>query len=132
MLHIENRSPFHCLLDFGTLVDRDLRVEHAHLARVHAQLNAETGGRIDLTLVNWSLYFVIVRKGGERAGLEDSNLQTRFVHIDRLGLGVELVWFEADNYCQNSQRQPRKSHCVPFPSFHSSPMAYGTRNDTFA
>src|ERR1035438_2571908 len=69
MLDIENRSSFHCLLDFGTLVDRDLRVEHAHLARVHAQLNAGAGGRIDLTLVNWSLYFVI-RSEERRVGEE--------------------------------------------------------------
>ena len=52
---------------------------------------------------------MIVRKRGERAGLEDTNLQTGLVHVDRLGLGVELVWSEADNDCQNSQRQPRKS-----------------------
>jgi hypothetical protein len=91
MLDIENRIPLHCVLDFGTLVDRDLRVEHAHLARVHAQLNARTGGRIDLALVNWSLYFVIVGKRGERTGFEDSNLQTGLVHIDRAGLGIEVV-----------------------------------------
>src|ERR1700684_4070820 len=104
MLDIENLRPFHRVLDFGTLVDRDLRVEHAHLARVHAQLNAWSGGRIDLSLVdlsllNWGLYFVVVGKGGERAGLEDSNLQTGFVHIDRMGLGVEVVWSEAENDC---------------------------------
>ncbi|MGA7928571.1 MAG: hypothetical protein WCA20_21575 [Candidatus Sulfotelmatobacter sp.] len=58
MRDIEHRSPFHRLLDFGTFVDRDLRVEHTHLARVHAQLNAWTGGRIDLALVNWSWYLV--------------------------------------------------------------------------
>jgi hypothetical protein len=110
MLDIENRISFHRVLDFGTLVDRDLRVEHTHLARVHAQRNAWTGGRIDLTLVNWSLNFVIVRKRGECAELEGSNLQTGFVHVDRLGLGVEVVWSEADNNYQNSQRRPRKSH----------------------
>src|ERR1019366_3778372 len=119
MLDIENRIPFHRVLDFGTLVDRDLRVEHTHLARVHAQLNAWTGGRVDLTLVNWSLYFVIVCKRRKCAGLKDPNLQTGFVHIDRLGLGVEVVWSEADNDCQHSKRQLRKSHrtsarfCVP-------------------
>src|ERR1700685_2531985 len=120
MLGIENRISFHRVLDFGTLVDRDLRVEHTHLARVYAHLNAWTGGRIDLNFLNWSLYFVIVCKRGERAGLEDSNLQTGFVPIDRLGLGVELVWSEADKSGQNSQRQPRKSHCPPLPRFHSS------------
>src|SRR5580658_1409206 len=110
MLDIENRISFHGVLDFGTLLDRDLGVEHTHLARVHAQLNAWTAGRIDLTLLNWCLYFVIVCKRGERTGFEDSNLQTGSVHIDRLGLGAELVRSEADSYCQNSQRQPRKSH----------------------
>jgi hypothetical protein len=59
------------------------------------------GGRIDLTLVNWSLYFVIVCKRRKCAGLEDSNLQTGLAHVDRLGLGVEVVWSEADNNCQH-------------------------------
>lgn|SRR5580692_11849131 len=104
MLDIENRSSFHCLLDLGTLVGRGLRVEHAHLARIHPQLNTWTGGRIDLTLVNWSLYFVIVCKCGECARFENSNLQAGFVHIDLVGLGVEVVWSEAENDCQNCQR----------------------------
>src|ERR1700735_2617424 len=110
MLDIENRSSFHRLLDFGALVDRDLRVEHTHLARVHAQLNAWAGGRIDLTLVNWSFYFVIVCKRGKCAGFEDSNLQIGLVKINRVRLGVELVWSQANNDCQNSQRQLCKSH----------------------
>jgi hypothetical protein len=76
MHDIENRSSFHCLLDFGKLVDRDLRGEHTHLARVHPQLNAWSGGGITLTVLNWSLYFVIVYKRGECAGFKDSNLQT--------------------------------------------------------
>src|ERR1700729_2456383 len=103
MLDIENRIPFHRVLDFGALVDRDLRVKHTHLARVHAQLNAWSAGRIDLTLGNWSLDFVIVCKRRKWAGFEDSNLQTGLGYIDRLGLGVEVVWSEADNDCQNSQ-----------------------------
>jgi hypothetical protein len=73
MLDIENHIPFHGVLDFGALVNRDLRIEHTHLARVLAQLNAWTRGRIDLTFVNWRLYFVIVCKRGERAGLKDSD-----------------------------------------------------------
>src|ERR1700688_4899219 len=110
MLDIEHLISFPRVLDFGTLVDRDHRVEHTHLARVHAQLNAWAAGRIDLTLVDWSLYFVIVCKRRECAGLKDSNLQTGLVHIDRLGLGVEVIWSEAENDRQHSQRQPHKSH----------------------
>src|ERR1700689_2084976 len=98
------------MLDLGTFVRRDLRVQHTHLARVHAQLNAWTGGRIDLTLDHRCLYFVIVGKRRKSAGLEDSNLQTGLADVDRLALGVEVVWPEADNDCEHCQRHPYKSH----------------------
>src|ERR1700685_3249729 len=76
MLDIENRRPFHRMLDFGTFLDRNIGIEHTHLARVHAQLNTGAGGRINLTFINRRLYFVIVCERGECARLEDPNLQT--------------------------------------------------------
>jgi hypothetical protein len=55
---------------------------------------------------------VIVSERGECAGFEDSNLQARFVHVDRLGLSAEVAWNETDtdNDCQNSRPQPREFH----------------------
>jgi len=107
MLDVENCISFHRLLDFDTLVDGDLGVKHTHLARIHAQLNAWTGKRIDLTFINWSLYFVIVCKRGERAGLEDTNLQTGFVYIDRLSLSVVLE-FVSDGLWHPEPHMARK------------------------
>src|SRR5260370_19668998 len=75
LLDIEHRGALHRVLDLSPVVCRDPRVQHAHLARVHAQLNTWSGGRIDPILVTWCFYFEIVLIRGKLTRLDDSHLQ---------------------------------------------------------
>jgi len=73
MVDVQNRGALHGMLNLGTIVGRDVLVQHSHFTRVQAQLNTWIGRSIDPTLVNRGLYFVVVCERGKHAGLEDSN-----------------------------------------------------------
>jgi hypothetical protein len=44
-------------------------------------MNDGTSRGIDITVIDWCLYFVIVSERGKHTGFEDSDLQTGAVHI---------------------------------------------------
>jgi len=72
------------------------RVVHGHMHR-HGRRISSAPAESGMTHL---VYFVIVCERGKCAGLEDSNLQTGLVHIDRFDLGAEVIWSEADNDCR--------------------------------
>src|ERR1700686_2577375 len=117
LLDIENLGALHGVLDLGAFVGWGIRVKDAHLARVHAQLHAGRGGRVDLAFFDRSLYFVVVGERGKGARLEDSDLQTGFVHVDLFALGVKGVWFDPYSVpCPDYEyrrRQLCESHWLP-------------------